>query len=203
LQPAALQSGGGGGFDFSSLAGLIGGGGGGNFSPMMGIGDLFSQLNEQVYGSIGDFPYAEFVTNDPVTSSYVDPNLTRLGFTPGSPEAIAATQAEHERLLAASGSGSTQTLHAGGRLKPGQSGIVGDDPQGRLTPFSELVRNVNGEVEITPLGGRGLSNFRGGFDTGTGPHSHQEMVDAEGNPIVSEVNPFDVVPDVPFPTRHQ
>jgi len=178
LQPAAMQSGGGGGFDFSSLAGLFGGGGGGGYNAQMpNIGDIFSQLNEQIYGSLSQFP-GELFTTDPATSSYAPPQTASdftFGVTGDPAQSASNTDAAWAALLA----NPDAYMHSGGRLKPGESGIVGDD-RGRLTPFSELVRNVNGEVEITPLGGRGLGNFRGKFHTGTGPHGHDSKPIPEG-----------------------
>ncbi len=183
--PQAAQQSGGGGFDFSSLAGLLGGASGGSTGAQLpGIGDIFSGLNQQVFDSLRDVQGPLFVDTPLGGANPVRPPLLKPGdpgyFTPqpnpisftsgvtGDPtQSVGNTQSAWEALLA----NPDAFLHKGGKLKPGESGIVGDD-RGRLTPFSELVRNVNGEVEITPIGGRGLGNFRGRFHTGTGPHKH-------------------------------
>lgn len=188
IPQAQLQSGGGGGFDFSSLAGLLSGasGGGAVGGGVPNIGDLFSGLNQSVFDSLRDVQ-GPLIVDDP---NFTAPTLAPNGQIAGSPEAIAATDAALQQLLAAPGSGATQSLHAGGRLKPGESGITGDDRFGRLTPFSELIKNVGGEVQITPLRGN-ASNFRGGFHAGTAPHSHDE----KGVAIADTAPPVDPVKD--------
>ena len=191
----------------SFSTGNIGGGNVGN------IGGMFSDIYGQLQNTLGPMELL-FGAAPAQTGAPLAPN----GFPAGSPEAIASTQSTWERLLAAYNSGAPlgganpgpawnpppmpqpgdpgyftpmpdpgAYLHAGGKIKPGETAIVGERGP-------EIAKGVKGGTDIIPL-----DKFRGGFHTGTAPHSHQEMVDAEGNPIISETNPWDVVPDVPFP----
>lgn len=173
-QTAPQQSSG--GFDFSSLAGLIGGGSGGSVGNFdLNIGDLFTDVNKSVFDAISEFPGSLFVDTpaaDTQTASAFTSGIT------GDPVASAKnTQSAFEALLA----NPDAFLHGGGPIKKGESAVVGDDAQGRLTPFSELVKNTSKGVEIIPL-----NKFRGAFADGTGDHATSDTTDPDG--VLSDLN---------------
>lgn len=146
---AALQSQGGSGYSWTPYSG--GGGGFGGSQP--DINSLWQGIFDTINAA---WQAQEPVTTPPGTTPPPNPNGTFYDPTLEDPYDPASPP--------------KPTFASGGTLKPGESGIVGDAPGGALTPYSEVVKNVGGNVQITPLNkGTGAKN----------PYLNDQIVDAQ------------------------
>lgn len=189
IPQTALQSGG--GTDYTAGINIPSGGGFGGGGSLPSIGDLFSGINESVFGSIQSL-YPEGLISEVAPSAPTSPELRtdlsnlqyaiwadRQGLSPLANTfgnlALNKDTPQMSDLLKLDPSFAPPGFfkHGGGKIKKGESAIVGDDQQGRLTPFSELIKVTGSGVEVTPLNRKTqFGNFRGGFHTGTEKHSH-------------------------------
>lgn len=178
--------GGGGGYTSGiTMPSFSGGGGGGGFGGL-NMGNIFTDILGSVNAGLPQTFQQTGQTPTPAPTVGPAQNIinnasaggTTMGIDMAPQLSLAAKAAGNNALSDAilnwgAGMGpqpklsdltSLKGMNAGGRLRPGQSAIVGDAPGGRLTPFSEVVTARKGGVEVTPI--------KGAYHAGTGPHTH-------------------------------